>query len=206
MVAVDPAICEEAHVLREQLNQYNHQYYVLDNPTVPDAEYDRLMRRLQQIESQYPSLKTPDSPSLRVGGEALSSFQSVVHEIPMLSLDNAFSDEELVDFDRRVTERLKLTGKLAYACEPKLDGVAVSLLYRCGVLVRGATRGDGATGEDITENVRTINSIPLTLRPEAFVNWIQKSQHQGHWKWLPIAWGVLRGWSSLRPIRLLWIY
>ncbi|MEH6469216.1 MAG: NAD-dependent DNA ligase LigA, partial [Porticoccus sp.] len=164
MVAVDPAICEEAHVLREKLNQYNHQYYVLDSPTVPDAEYDRLMRRLQQIESQYPSLKTTDSPSLRVGGKALSSFQSVVHEIPMLSLDNAFSDEELVDFDRRVTERLKLTGKLAYACEPKLDGVAVSLLYRGGVLVRGATRGDGATGEDITENVRTINSIPLKLR------------------------------------------
>ncbi|MEH6466255.1 MAG: NAD-dependent DNA ligase LigA [Porticoccus sp.] len=166
MVAVDPAICEETYVLREKLNQYNHQYYVLDSPTVPDAEYDRLMQRLQQIESQYPSLKTTDSPSLRVGGEALSSFQSVVHEIPMLSLDNAFSDEELVDFDRRVTERLKLTGKLAYACEPKLDGVAVSLLYRGGVLVRGATRGDGATGEDITENVRTINSIPLKLRTD----------------------------------------
>jgi DNA ligase (NAD+) len=166
MVAVDPVICEEAQVLREQLNQYNHQYYVLDNPTVPDAEYDRLMRRLQQLESQYPSLKTPDSPSLRVGGEALSSFQSVVHELPMLSLDNAFSDEELVDFDRRVSERLKLPGKLTYACEPKLDGAAVSLLYQGGVLVRGATRGDGATGEDITENVRTINSIPLTLRTD----------------------------------------
>jgi DNA ligase (NAD+) len=163
MVAVDPAIREEAHALREQLNEYNHRYYVLDDPTVPDAEYDRLMQRLQQIEAQYPTLKSTDSPTQRVGGEALPSFQTVAHEVPMLSLDNAFSDEELIDFDRRVTERLKSTGVLVYACEPKLDGVAVSLLYRGGVLVRGATRGDGATGEDITENVRTINSIPLKL-------------------------------------------
>jgi len=166
MVAVDPVIREEAHALREQLNAHNHRYYVLDAPTVPDAEYDRLMQRLQQIEAQHPSLKTTDSPTQRVGGEALSSFQSVAHEVPMLSLDNAFSDEELIGFDRRVTERLKSTGALAYACEPKLDGVAVSLLYREGVLVRGATRGDGATGEDITENVRTINSIPLKLQTD----------------------------------------
>lgn len=166
MVAVDPVIREEAHALREQLNAHNHRYYVLDAPTVPDVEYDRLMQRLQQIETQHPSLKTTDSPTQRVGGEALSSFQSVAHEVPMLSLDNAFSDEELIGFDRRVTERLKSTGALAYACEPKLDGVAVSLLYREGVLVRGATRGDGATGEDITENVRTINSIPLKLQTD----------------------------------------
>ncbi len=166
MVAVDPVIREEAHALREQLNEHNHQYYVLDDPTVPDVEYDRLMQRLQQIEAQHPSLKTTDSPTQRVGGKALSSFQSVAHEVPMLSLDNAFSDEELIGFDRRVTERLKSTGALVYACEPKLDGVAVSLLYREGVLVRGATRGDGATGEDITENVRTINSIPLKLQTD----------------------------------------
>lgn len=167
MVAVDPVIREEAHALCEQLNEHNHRYYVLDDPTVPDAEYDRLMQRLQQIEAQHPSLKSTDSPTQRVGGEALSSFQSVAHEVPMLSLDNAFSDEALIGFDRRVTERLKSPGALAYACEPKLDGVAVSLLYREGVLVRGATRGDGATGEDITENVRTINSIPLKLQTDS---------------------------------------
>ncbi|MDX2349195.1 MAG: NAD-dependent DNA ligase LigA [Porticoccus sp.] len=166
MVAVDPVICEEAHALREQLNEHNHRYYVLDDPTVPDAEYDRLMQRLQQVEAQYPSLKSTDSPTQRVGGQALSSFKSVAHEVPMLSLENAFSDEDLIGFDRRVTERLKLPGVLTYACEPKLDGVAVSLLYREGVLVRGATRGDGATGEDITENVRTINSIPLKLQTD----------------------------------------
>jgi DNA ligase (NAD+) len=166
MVAVDPVIREEAYALCEQLNTHNHRYYVLDDPSVPDAEYDRLMQRLQQIEAQHPSLKSTDSPTQRVGGEALSSFQSVAHEVPMLSLDNAFSDEDLIGFDRRVTERLKSSGALAYACEPKLDGVAVSLLYREGVLVRGATRGDGATGEDITENVRTINSIPLKLQAD----------------------------------------
>jgi DNA ligase (NAD+) len=166
MVAVDPVIREEVYALCEQLNTHNHRYYVLDDPSVPDAEYDRLMQRLQQIEAQHPSLKSTDSPTQRVGGEALSSFQSVAHEVPMLSLDNAFSDEDLIGFDRRVTERLKSSGALAYACEPKLDGVAVSLLYREGVLVRGATRGDGATGEDITENVRTINSIPLKLQAD----------------------------------------
>mgnify|MGYP006074436875 CR=1 FL=1 len=164
MVDVDPVTREEALALCEELNRHNHRYYVLDNPTIPDAEYDRLMQRLQRIESQYPSLKTADSPTQRVGGEPLASFKPVAHEVPMLSLDNAFSDDELLDFNRRVTEWLKLSGSLEYACEPKLDGVAVSLLYRDGVLIRGATRGDGATGEDITENVRTINSIPLKLQ------------------------------------------
>ena len=154
--------------LKDELNQHNHRYYVLDDPSVPDAEYDRQMRQLQDIESQYPSLRTTDSPSQRVGGEALSAFTQVRHDVAMLSLDNAFSETELEDFDRRVKDRLNYAAlkdapEIDYACEPKLDGVAVSLLYRDGLLVRGATRGDGAVGEDITANVRTINSIPLKL-------------------------------------------
>ena len=153
---------------KDELNQHNHRYYVLDDPSVPDAEYDRQMRQLQDIESQYPSLRTTDSPSQRVGGEALSAFTQVRHDVAMLSLDNAFSETELEDFDRRVKDRLNYAAlkdapEIDYACEPKLDGVAVSLLYRDGLLVRGATRGDGTVGEDITVNVRTINSIPLKL-------------------------------------------
>ena len=166
MGVIDQSILSQAAELREQLNQHNHLYYVLDDPSIPDVEYDRLLRQLQELEAEYPSLKTPDSPTQRVGGEPLKAFNSVVHEVPMLSLDNAFSDEELLEFHRRVTERLKLTGSLSYVCEPKLDGVAVSLLYENGILTRGATRGDGATGEDITENVRTINSIPLKLQTD----------------------------------------
>jgi DNA ligase (NAD+) len=154
--------------LKDELNQHNHSYYVLDDPSVPDSEYDRQMRLLQDLEAQYPSLTTADSPSQRVGGEALSSFDQVRHDVPMLSLDNAFSDEELVDFDRKVKDRLnysaqKESPEIEFACEPKLDGAAVSLLYRDGLLVRGATRGDGTVGEDITANVRTINSIPIKL-------------------------------------------
>lgn len=154
--------------LKDELNQHNHRYYVLDDPSVPDAEYDRQMRQLQDIESQYPSLRTTDSPCQRVGGEALSAFTQVRHDVAMLSLDNAFSETELEDFDRRVKDRLNYAAlkdapEIDYACEPKLDGVAVSLLYRDGLLVRGATRGDGTVGEDITANVRTINSIPLKL-------------------------------------------
>ncbi|WP_461516167.1 NAD-dependent DNA ligase LigA [Porticoccus sp.] len=163
MALPDPAQRDEAAALRRQLNDHNYRYYVLDDPSIPDAEYDRLLRRLQQLEADYPSLKTADSPTQRVGAAPLSAFEPVTHELPMLSLDNAFSDEELGDFNRRVLERLKRDEAVAYVCEPKLDGVAVSLLYRDGVLVRGATRGDGATGENITENVRTIKSIPLRL-------------------------------------------
>lgn len=166
MADVDQATLDEAASLRQQLNRHNYLYYVLDDPSIPDVEYDRMMRRLQQIEAEYPSLKTADSPTQRVGGMPLKAFKPVVHEIPMLSLDNAFSDDEMLEFHRRVTERLKLNGPLAYVCEPKLDGVAVSLLYQHGVLVRGATRGDGATGEDITDNVRTVNSIPLILQTD----------------------------------------
>lgn len=160
---------QEAQSLRVQLESYNYQYYVLDDPSVPDSEYDRCLRRLQELESQYPELVRPDSPTQRVGATPLDQFQQVSHEVPMLSLDNAFNAEELVDFNRRLLDRLGGTqSTLEFACEPKLDGAAVSLLYHNGVLVRGATRGDGRTGEDITQNVRTIPSIPLRLRGEGY--------------------------------------
>ena len=163
MPSLDPE--REAADLRQQLESWNHQYYVLDQPTVPDAEYDRCMQRLLQLESQYPELQRTDSPSQRVGGEPLSQFRQVAHDVPMLSLENAFSVDDLASFNRRLLDRLgDGTETLEYACEPKLDGIAVSLLYRDGVLERGATRGDGTTGEDITHNVRTIRSIPLRLR------------------------------------------
>ena len=155
----------EYEQLKDELNQHNHRYYVLDEPTIPDSEYDRSMRRLQDIEQQHPELLSDDSPSQRVGGAALPSFSQVSHAVPMLSLDNAFSEEELEAFDRRISDRLnyKDDQQIDYVCEPKLDGVAVSLLYNQGLLVCGATRGDGKVGEDITANVRTINSIPLRL-------------------------------------------
>jgi DNA ligase (NAD+) len=154
--------------LRQEINLHNYRYYALDDPQITDADYDRLMQRLRQLEEQYPQSVTPDSPTQRVGATPLSAFQTVVHEMPMLSLDNAFSDDDLLAFNQRIQDRLKTKGDIEYACELKLDGIAVSLLYRHGVLVRGATRGDGANGEDITQNVRTINSIPLRLRGRGY--------------------------------------
>jgi len=153
----------EINQLRTDINQHNYRYYALDNPEIPDAEYDRLILRLRDLEQKFPDAITPDSPTQRVGTTPLSAFTTVAHELPMLSLDNAFSDEELLAFNQRVLDRLKSTEDLEYACELKLDGIAVSLLYRDGLLIRGATRGDGANGEDITQNVRTIPSIPLRL-------------------------------------------
>ncbi|QYO69376.1 NAD-dependent DNA ligase LigA [Vibrio cholerae] len=149
--------------LRKTLHEHGVRYYVEDAPTIPDAEYDRLMRELLELEAAHPELMSSDSPSSRVGGRPLDAFESVVHEIPMLSLDNAFDDSELESFYRRMTDRLPAVQHSAFCCEPKLDGLAVSLLYEDGVLTRAATRGDGATGENITENVRTIKSIPLRL-------------------------------------------
>ncbi|MFF7707808.1 NAD-dependent DNA ligase LigA [Pseudomonas sp. NPDC007930] len=149
--------------LRQQLDEHNYRYYVLDEPSIPDAEYDRLFRQLQALEGENPQLITPASPTQRVGGAALSAFATVRHEIPMLSLGNAFEEQDLLDFDRRVHDGLD-TGTVQYSCEPKLDGLAVSLLYQDGQLVRGATRGDGSTGEDISVNVRTIRNVPLKLQ------------------------------------------
>jgi len=158
-----------AAALREQLDDWNYRYYVLDDPSVPDAEYDRSLRQLQSLEAANPELIRPDSPTQRVGAKPLAQFQQVRHEVPMLSLENAFNAEDMTDFNRRLLDRLGGdVDELEYACEPKLDGIAVSLLYRDGLLERGATRGDGTTGEDITHNVRTIPSIPLRLRGSGF--------------------------------------
>ncbi len=156
-------IQDKLNQLRETLHYHGVKYYVEDSPEIPDAEYDRLMRELLDIEAQHPELISQDSPSQRVGGAPLSAFESVAHEIPMLSLDNAFDDSELNSFHKRMSDRLPLAKFDAFCCEPKLDGLAVSLLYENGVLVQAATRGDGATGENITENVRTIKAIPLKL-------------------------------------------
>jgi DNA ligase (NAD+) len=161
--------------LRNQIRHHNYQYHVLDEPEIPDAEYDRLVRDLQELENEHPELVTADSPTQRVGAEPVKAFGTVRHVIPMLSLDNAFSEDELNDFHRRVTERLEIEfdAELSYAAEPKLDGVAVSLLYEDGKLVRGATRGDGTTGEDITHNVRTIDTVPLKLLGKGYPTTIE---------------------------------
>ncbi len=161
---------DEIDQLRKQLNLHNYRYYVLDEPSIPDAEYDRLMQRLKQLEQQHPELITPDSPTQRVGARPLTAFAQVTHEMPMLSLDNAFAEADMQDFNRRILNRLDLPSdtQIEFACEPKLDGIAVSLLYEEGVFVRGATRGDGSTGEDITQNIRTIPSVPLRLMGEGF--------------------------------------
>ncbi|UUO25338.1 NAD-dependent DNA ligase LigA [Colwellia sp. M166] len=150
------------------ISHYNHQYYVLDEPTVPDAEYDRLMRELTTLETEHPQFKTLDSPSQKVGGVALKSFSQVVHQLPMLSLDNVFSAQEWQAFVKRLKDRLKSSLDFAICAEPKLDGLAVSLRYENGVFVQAATRGDGTVGENITENVRTIKSIPLRLQGTNF--------------------------------------
>ena len=153
----------EVAQLRQELNEHNHLYYVLDAPVITDQAYDRLLRRLQQLETEYPELVSADSPTQRVGSEPASHFETVAHEVPMLSLDNAFDDEELLAFDRRLRDRLERDSALDYCAEPKLDGLAISLLYEAGDLVRAATRGDGRSGENITANARTIASIPLRL-------------------------------------------
>ncbi len=162
--------------LRNELDAHNYRYYVLDQPSIPDAEYDRLFRELQALEAEHPELVTPESPTQRVGGEALDAFGEVRHEIPMLSLGNAFEEDDLRAFDRSVRSGLGLAGgdlfggsaEVEYSCEPKLDGLAVSLRYEHGQLVRGATRGDGSTGEDISANVRTIRNVPLRLQGEGW--------------------------------------
>jgi DNA ligase (NAD+) len=151
--------------LRSLLNLYGYEYYVLDTPSVPDAEYDRLMQELLELEAKFPELKTPDSPSIRIGGDVLDLFEKVEHRTPMLSLGNAFNEQDLKDFDRRV--RQAVGDNVSYVCELKIDGLAVSLRYENGLFIQGATRGDGTIGEDITANLKTIKSIPLRLRENA---------------------------------------
>ncbi|MEW8406322.1 MAG: NAD-dependent DNA ligase LigA [Candidatus Thiodiazotropha taylori] len=159
-------ILSRVELLRQQINDHNRRYYVYDDPLIPDAEYDRLMRQLQSLEAEYPELITADSPTQRVGDKPLDGFDEVLHRVPMLSLDNAFDDDEMRDFERRIKDRLKLSESqtINYLAEPKLDGLAVSLRYEQGRLVMGATRGDGSQGEDVTSNVRTIQAIPLKLQ------------------------------------------
>ncbi len=166
MSQASPEQIQRVADLRSAIEDHNYRYYVLDDPRIPDAEYDRLFRELQQLESEFPELASDESPTRRVGSSVETSFAEVVHRIPMLSLDNAFSEDELRDFDRRVRERLGTEDGVEYVCEPKLDGLAVSLHYEHGLLTRAATRGDGYAGEDITANIRTIPSIPLKLRGE----------------------------------------
>jgi len=171
---VSEAVADQVRRLREQLSDWSYRYYVLDEPAVPDAEYDRAFRALQNLEQQHPELISADSPTQRVGDRPLDGFPEVAHEVPMLSLGNVFNDEEFLGFDRRVRELLKNdlgpgddlfdSADVVYTCEPKLDGAAVSILYVNGMLVRGAARGDGYVGEDITSNVRTIRNVPLSLR------------------------------------------
>ena len=149
--------------LRQQLHEHNYRYYVLDDPQVTDAEYDQLMRRLQELEAAFPDLIAPDSPTQRVGATPLAEFGTVIHSLPMLSLDNAFSPAEVRDFDARIKRQLGQNDAIEYVAEPKIDGLAVELVYAEGLLVQGSTRGDGVRGEDITQNLRTIPTIPLRL-------------------------------------------
>lgn len=162
-MTISTEVQQRAATLRELINHYNYLYYVTDNPEVPDAEYDRLFQELQQLEQTHPELLTPDSPTQRVGGEVLDKFAEIEHAMPMLSLDNVFDQEALTAFDKRVRDWLNTEQPQIYAAEPKLDGLAISIRYEHGVLVQAATRGDGSHGEDVTANVRTIKSVPLTL-------------------------------------------
>ncbi|UCD56315.1 MAG: NAD-dependent DNA ligase LigA, partial [Candidatus Hydrogenedentota bacterium] len=161
MSAKDPRA--EIEKLRRQVNHHNFLYYVLDNPEISDAEYDRLMRRLIELEEKHPEFITPDSPTQRVGAEPLEAFGTVEHTIPMLSLGNAFSHDELREFDERVRKGLG-EGRIDYVVEPKYDGSAVELVYENGIFVSGSTRGDGVRGEDVTQNLKTIRPIPLRLK------------------------------------------
>src|SRR3989338_10912252 len=148
--------------LRTEIEHHNYRYYALDDPSIPDAEYDKLFRELQLLEARHPELLSADSPTQRVGSKPLKSFTEVQHRTPMLSLNNAFGDDEVKSFDARVREALGIP-EVEYAVEPKFYGLAITLTYRNGIFVQGATRGDGSTGEDVTENLRTVRAIPLRL-------------------------------------------
>ncbi|HOL64643.1 MAG TPA: NAD-dependent DNA ligase LigA, partial [Accumulibacter sp.] len=173
-------VSERIACLRDEIDRHNHRYYVLDAPTITDAEYDRLFRELQDLENAHPQWLRSDSPTQRVGAAPLAEFAAVNHAAPMLSLNNAFTEEEVAAFDRRAREGLAVDGELDYAVEPKFDGLAVGLTYARGIFVRGATRGDGTTGEDITANLRTLRSIPLHLLPGAGrVAWPERLEVRG---------------------------
>lgn len=160
---MDPAVIKKVEDLRSTLHRHNYRYYVLDDPEISDAEYDRMMQALIELEAAYPDLASPDSPTSRVGAPPLAAFETVAHSIPMLSLDNGFSDADIIEFDRRIKKNLKTDDEVVYTAEPKVDGVAVELVYEYGRLVSASTRGDGLNGEMITPNVKTIRSVPLVL-------------------------------------------
>jgi len=161
---MDTAIVNKVNKLREALHHHNYRYYVLDDPEISDVEYDRLLQELIRLEQTYPQLAIADSPSVRVGAPPLTSFDTITHSLPMLSLDNAFSDDDIMEFDRRVKRQLGSDDPIRYTAEPKLDGVAVELVYENGTLTAASTRGDGITGESITSNVRTIGAVPLLMQ------------------------------------------
>lgn len=172
---------EEIERLRTELNEHNYRYYVQDSPVVSDAEYDRLMRGLEELEEKFPSLVTPDSPTQRVGAAPLQEFGTVVHTIPMLSLNNVFTDDEALEFDERIKKYLKLdpNENIEYCAEPKLDGLAIELIYENGRFIKGSTRGDGYIGEDVTQNLRTVRSIPLTLNLSPKGRGVKKIEARG---------------------------
>ena len=167
-----PSPAEEIADLTARLKRWGAAYFEIDTPLVPDADYDAAMIRLRALEAEHPELQAPDSPTQRVGGAPLSAFDTIAHRMPMLSLDNAFSEAELVEFHRRVVERLSVPD-ITYCCEPKLDGVAVSIVYEGGLLTQAATRGDGVSGEDITANVRTIRNVPLMLSGDGIPSYLE---------------------------------
>jgi len=161
--------------LREEINTHNYKYYVENSPTISDYEFDQLLKKLEDLEKQFPDLVTPDSPTQRVGGEPVEGFESAEHKVPMLSLANTYNFDELREFDERVKKNV---GKAEYVVEPKIDGAGVALLYEGGILIRGATRGDGVTGDDVTLNLKTIRSIPLKLRGNVLKNVEVRGDHE----------------------------
>ncbi|MHA1344695.1 MAG: DNA ligase LigA-related protein, partial [Promethearchaeota archaeon] len=164
---VPEEIKKEVENLRKIINEHNYRYYVLDEPIISDEEYDKLFQKLKKLEEQYPALKTPDSPTQKVGGEPLKEFNTVRHSTPMLGLDNVFNEQEFLDFHKRIAKELE-TDKIEYFVEQKFDGLAIELIYENGVLVQGSTRGNGIEGEDVTNNIKTIKAIPLRLRGNDF--------------------------------------
>ena len=160
---LNPQIIQKVEDLRRALHRHNYRYYVLDDPEVSDAQYDRMMQELKRLESDYPQLASPDSPTVRVGAPPLEKFEAVSHSIPMLSLDNAFNDEDILEFDKRVRRNLNDRDEVLYTAEPKLDGVAVEIVYENGILITASTRGDGLVGEGITNNVKTIQTIQQSV-------------------------------------------
>jgi DNA ligase (NAD+) len=167
------SIAQQIEKLRHEINEHNYRYYVLDDPIVSDAEYDQLLQQLQQLEKQHPEFIKKDSPTQRIGAEPLKDFKEIQHKIPMLSLDNAFTEEDVIAFDQRIHDRLKIKHDIEYVCEPKLDGLAITIIYEKGLLICAATRGDGTRGEDVTENVRTIHSVPLRLRGDDYPDMLE---------------------------------